>query len=297
MQLVDYKLVLGSDFCCDMYIDQKNFDVGDGISYLDVYCCGIVFGFYVQDELVLCLDLLFNFGLCYDYYVVMGGSINFWVGFIYWLQLDIVFKVFYGSVYWLFNVYEFDYVINIIGGIKVGLMFKVEIMWFIELVLEYVLGVNQCWFWLVFYNNVSNLIVIILDFIDGLYFIENIEGVWVVGSEIEWEGCWLNGVCFKISVSWQKVWDKQIGEIVMNLFCGLFKMYLLGFMFFLSVWCYGLEIFVVIFWCVFNGEVFGYLVSNVNLVNISLVCGFELLVGLYNFFDQKFYDLVGNEYW
>lgn len=295
-QLADHKLVLGSDFRRDTHIDQKNFDVGDGTSYLDAHRRGTVFGLYAQDELALRPDLLLNLGLRYDHHAVTGGSINPRAGLIYRLQPDTALKVLYGSAYRPPNAYELDYVTNTIGGTKAGPTLKAETTRSTELVLEHAPGANQRWLWSVFHNNVSNLIVTTLDPTDGLYFIENIEGARAVGSEIEWEGRWLNGVRLKTSASWQKVRDKQTGEIVMNSPRGLFKMHLSGPMPFLSAWRYGLETLAATSRRAPNGEAPGYLVSNVNLVNTSLARGLELSVGLHNLFDQKFYDPAGNEH-
>lgn len=295
-QLANHKLVLGSDFRRDSRIDQKNFDLDGGTTYLDAHRNGTVFGLYAQDELALRPDLLLNLGLRYDHHTVTGGTVNPRAGLIYRLQPETALKVLYGSAYRPPNAYELDYVTNTLGGTKAGPALKAETTRSAELVLEHAPGASQRWLWSVFHNNVSNLIVTTLDPVDNLYFFENIDGARAVGSEIEWEGRWLNGVRLKTSASWQKVRDKQTGEIVMNSPRGLFKMHLSGPLPVLAAWRYGLETLATTSRRAPNGEAPGYLVSNVTLLNTSLARGLELSVGIHNLFDQKFYDPAGNEH-
>ncbi|HLA39553.1 MAG TPA: TonB-dependent receptor, partial [Candidatus Glassbacteria bacterium] len=205
-------------------------------------------------------------------------------------------KILYGSAYRPPNAYELDYLTNTLGGTKAGPTLKAETIRSTELVLEHAPGAGQRWLWSVFHNDVNNLIVTALDPADDLYFFENIEGARAVGSEIEWEGRWLNGVRLKTSASWQKVRDKQTGEIVMNSPRSLFKMHLSGPLPFLTAWRYGLETLAATSRRAPNGEAPGYLVSNVTLLNTSLARGLELSIGVHNLFDQKFYDPAGNEH-
>ena len=295
-QLANHKLVLGSDFRRDSRIDQKNFDLDGGTTYLDAHRNGTVFGLYAQDELALRPDLLLNLGLRYDHHDVTGGTVNPRAGLIYRLQPETALKVLYGSAYRPPNAYELDYVTNTLGGTKAGPVLKAETTRSAEVVLEHAPSGSQRWLWSVFHNDVSNLIVTTLDPVDNLYFFENIDGARAVGSEIEWEGRWLNGVRLKTSASWQKVRDKQTGEIVMNSPRGLFKMHLSGPLPFLTAWRYGLETLATASRRAPNGEAPGYLVSNVTVLNTSLARGLELSVGIQNLFDQKFYDPAGNEH-
>lgn len=295
-QWTGHKLVLGSDFRRDSRIDQKNFDLDDGTTYLDAHRSGTVFGLYAQDELTLRPDLLLNLGLRYDHHEVTGGTVNPRAGLIYRLQPETALKVLYGSAYRSPNAYELDYITNSLGGTKAGPTLEAETIRSAELVLEHAPGAGQRWLWSIFHNDVNDLIVTTLDPADDLYFFENIDGARAVGSEIEWEGRWLNGVRFKTSASWQKVRNKQTGEIVMNSPRGLFKMHLSGPLPFLAAWRYGLETLAATSRRAPNGEAPGYLVSNVTLLTTSLARGLELSVGIHNLFDQKFYDPAGNEH-
>lgn len=295
-QFANHKLLLGSDFRRNTHIDQKNFDLGGGTTYLDTHRSGTVFGLYAQDELTLRPDLLLNLGLRYDHHSVTGGTVHPRAGLIYRLQPDTAVKVLYGSAYRPPNAYELDYVTHTLGGTKVGPTLKAETTRSTELVLEHSPGSSQRWLWSVFHNDVRNLIVTTLDTADSLYFFENIEGARAVGSEIEWEGRWLNGVRLKTSASWQRVTDKQTGEIVMNSPRGLFKLHLSAPLPFVTTWRYGLETLAVTSRRAPNGDAPGYLVNNVNFINTSLARGFELSIGVHNLFDQKYFDPAGNEH-
>lgn len=294
-QVAGHKLVLGSDFRRDTQINQRNFDVGSaGASYLDAHRRGTVFGLYAQDEFALRPDLLLNMGLRHDQHSAMGSTLNPRAGLIYRLQADTALKLLYGSAYRPPNSYERDYLIDIPGGNKAGAPLKAETIRSTELVLEHAAGAGQRWLWSVFHNDVRNLIVSRLDPVDDMNYFANVDGARAIGSEVEWEGRWLNGIRLKTSASLQRVVDKQSGEVVMNSPRGLFKMQWSGPLF--AQWRYGLETLATTSRRAPNGEAPGYLISSLNLLNASLARGLDLSVGVHNLFDHKFYDPAGNEH-
>lgn len=288
-----HKLVVGGDFRRDTRIDQKNFDRG-GTVYLDSRRKGTVFGLYAQDEYALHPDLTLNFGLRYDHHSASGGTVNPRAGIIYRLQPETALKLLHGSAYRPPNGYELDYITNTPGGSKPGPALKAETTRTTELVLEHAPGASQRWLWTLFHNDVRNLIVTSLDPADGLSFFENIDGARTIGSEIEWERRWLNGIRLKTSASWQRVEDKQTGKTVLNSPRGLFKMQLSGPL--MAGWRYGLETLATSSRQSLKGQAPGYLIANLNLRSPAVLPGLHLSLGVNNLFDQKYFDPAGSEH-
>jgi iron complex outermembrane receptor protein len=289
-----HKLVAGGEFRRDVRIEQRNYDLGSSTVNLDSQRSGSVFGLYGQDEISLAPDWLLNLGLRYDHHSAMGGTVNPRAGLIYQWQPETAVKLLYGSAYRPPNGYERDYITNSSGGTKPGPNLDAETTRSTELVLEHALASGQRWLWTLFHNDVRNLIVTRLDPLDGLYFFENIRGARAVGSEVEWEGRWQNGIRLKTSASWQRVEDKESGEIVKNSPRGLFKLQLSGPL--IAHWRYGLENVATTSRQAPQGEAPGYWITNLNLLSTSLAKGLEVSVGVRNLFDQKFHDPAGAEH-
>lgn len=292
-RLADHKLVAGADFRRDTRIDQKNFDVDGGPVYLDRQRSGTVFGLYLQDELALRPDLSFNLGVRYDHHSASGSSVNPRAGLVYRLQEETALKLLYGSAYRPPNGYELDYSTTA-GGAPSDPRLRAETVRSTELVLEHAPGVSQRWLWSIFHNDVRNLIVSTVDPVDGLGFFENIAGAEAIGSEVEWERRWLNGIRLKTSGSWQRVEDKQTGRLAMNSPRVLAKMQLSGPL--CAGWRYGLETLAAGPRQTLKGQVPGYLVANLNLLSGTLLPGVQLSVGVNNLFDQKYFDPAGVEH-
>lgn len=114
------------------------------------------------------------------------------------------------------------------------------------------------------------------------------------GVEFGYEQNWLGGMCLCMSYSFQCFEDVDIGQMLSNLLCYMFKVNVIVFVW-CSDWCVGIEVKYISNWLMIVGQVGGYWIVNLILLVVWLVFNLEMLISIYNLFDWCYVDLVGLE--
>ena len=290
-----HKLVAGVEYERDYRRDQFNYDVNPYSLNLDDKRSGTREGVYLQDEMTLRENLLFNAGLRYDHHSTSGGVTNPRFGLIWKASPATTLKALYGRAYRAPNAYELYYALLGLGGQKPNPALRPERIRTQELIAEHFLAPDMRLVASVFRNQVSDLISQTTDPADGLLMFRNISQATATGIELELDTAWTGGARLRTSYSLQRTRDDATGATLVNAPRQLAK-FNWSTPLFASAWRGGLEAQYVGRRNSLRSEVAGYWLANLTLSSIKLAPGLEASASIYNLFDRRYADPGGEEH-
>lgn len=287
-QYGQHKLVTGAEYQDNFRQDQKNFDIVPYTLYLDDKRSSKREALYVQDEMTLRENLLFNAGLRYDHYSTTGDSFNPRLALIYNPRPETAIKFLYGTAFRAPDAYELYYDNGIDS--KANPTLKPEKITSYELVAEHQFQPNFRLTASAYYNRIRNLINQVLDPADNLLVYRNIGQTNARGVEFAAERAWENDARLKSSYAWQLSRDQSDHAELVNSPRHLVKLNysvpLLD-----NALRTGAELqYTGSRKTLAGGNTGGYAVANLTLTSQKLAHGLELSASIYNLFDRRYAD-------
>jgi outer membrane receptor protein involved in Fe transport len=288
-----HKLVLGSEFQINFRQDQTNFDRFSGQIGLDDHRSGDRYGFYLQDEITLLDSLKFNGGVRYDHYNTFGGTVNPRLALIYQPAPETALKLAYGTAFRAPNAYELYYAAPSPGGQSPNPELGPEHIETYELSVE-----THAAGWLLtgalFRYHIDQEIEQVRLSTGDLLIYRNVGHLHIDGGTAEIERIWNNGIRLRASYSGQYAEEAGIGRWLSNSPKHLVK-------FNLSAPVYGDALrlgwesqYVADRKTYTADRADGYFLTNLTLTAQKLVPGLEISASVYNLFDERYADPVGD---
>ena len=292
----DHNIVFGVEHRHDINIQQRNFDASPYISYLDSKTRGFTTGVYAQDEITFSEQWLLNIGLRHDH---TGGSSSESstsprLGLIYKPLPQTALKLLYGEAFRSPNAYERYYETETAGGSRVNPNLKPETIRSTELVLEHALTPSQRLIASAYQNDVDNLISQQYDSAADRFYFDNISNVRAKGYELEWSARLRHGIQTRVNMGWQDAEDQRTRSKIENSPARIFKANISAPFMDERVRA-GLEVQAMSERKSWSGEVPGFALVNLTLLVPKLTRNVELSGSVYNLFDRRYFDPVGEE--
>jgi iron complex outermembrane receptor protein len=289
-----HKVVAGAEYQDNYRQDQANFDIGTPPPLnLDDRRSSTRAGMYLQDEITLAEQWLFNAGLRYDHYSTAGDAVNPRLGLI-WSPLDTTaFKLLYGTAFRAPNVYELYYALA--GSQKANPGLKPEKITTYEFVIEHQLRHNFRLTADAYSNKISDNINQVTDPVDELIFM-NTGQVDAHGVELEAERLWDGGARLRTSYAWQISREKDTGDELVNSPRHLAKLN-----YSVPVRDDSLRAGAELQYTgsrktIAGGTAGGHLLANLTLSSERVAQGLEFSASIYNLFDKRYADPGGQEH-
>jgi len=271
-----HTLTLGAEYRDDFRLDRRNFFEASGVPFADDHRTRESYGVYLQGEIRVLTNLLFNAGARYDYYSSVGDTINPRLALIYdpFKDEKSVIKAIYGTAFRAPNFFEllFDPTL------------KPETITTYELVYEQKIGSRLRSSVSGYYNQIDDLI----SFNLGTF--SNVRGAEAKGLELELAGSWPGGLQGRISYTLQETKDRSTGQRLtdspehlgkVNLSVPLLKEKIFA----SAEFQYTSERATLL-----GTEANGFGIVNFTLFSRNLVKGLELSASVYNLLDEKYAD-------
>jgi outer membrane receptor protein involved in Fe transport len=292
----DHNIVFGMEHRHDVRIHQRNFDVSPYVSHLDSRTRGYTTGLFVQDEVTLSEQWLLNAGLRYDR--AGGGSSESStsprLGLIYKPRPQTALKLLYGEAFRSPNAFERYYETATPGGSRRNPALRPETIKSTELVLEHAPTPSQRIIASAYRNDVSNLISQRYDGAADRFYFDNISGVRAKGYEFEWSARLRHGVQTRFSLGWQHAEDEMSGSRVENSPSRTFKANVSAPLMQDRLRA-GLELQAMSERKSWRGAAPGFALVNLTVLAPHLARNVELSGSVYNLFDRRYFDPVGEE--
>jgi outer membrane receptor for ferrienterochelin and colicins len=237
-----------------------------------------------------------NAGVRYDFYSIFGDTINPRVGLIYTPWRSTTFKLLYGEAFRAPNQSELN---NEVGTVQPNPNLKPEKLDTLEFIIEHYFTQQLRGEVNVFHTNISDNIRS-APIANNQTKYQNIGDVESLGVEGQIENSWGDGFQGRLSYSWQDTTDKNTGQRLTNSPEHMIKFNLIA-----PVW---LDKVFLGFETQYlsnrttparrdinnnlipGGKVDDYFISNITLFTQNWVKGLELSAGVYNLFDERYFD-------
>ncbi|NOS73821.1 MAG: TonB-dependent receptor [Methyloglobulus sp.] len=247
---------------------------------------------FVQDDYSITDELSLNAGVRFDYYSIIGSTINPRAGLIYNPWQSTTFKLLYGQAFRAPNQSELH---NDIGRITSNPDLQAEKLDTLEFIIEHYFTQQLRAEFNVFHTNLTDNITAAPN-TNGFVQYQNFGDVESIGVETQIENTWGNGFQGRISYSWQETVNEKTGERLSNSPEHMIKLNLIAPLWQDKVFL-GFETQYMSSRKVppkFNGAPIGkvndYVISNLTVFTQNWVKGLELSAGLYNLFNQRYFD-------
>jgi outer membrane receptor for ferrienterochelin and colicins len=249
---------------------------------------------FVLDDYAITDQISLNAGLRFDYYSIFGSTINPRAGLIYSPWQSTTFKLLYGQAFRAPNQNELNN--NIPGAVVANPNLQPEKLDTLEFIIEHYFNRQLRAEFNVFHTNIKDNITLTATN-NGLAKNQNNRDVESIGFETQIENTWGDGFQGRLSYSWQNTTDKKTGERLTNSPEHMVKLNLIA-----PLWRD--KVFVG-FETQFmssrktpskpangnlSGRVGDYVISNLTVYTQNWVKGLELSAGVYNLFDQRYFD-------
>lgn len=289
-----HKVVTGVEYQDNYRQDQANFNIGTPPPLnLDDRRSSTRAGIYLQDEITLAEQWMFNAGLRYDHYSTAGDAVNPRLGLI-WSPLDTTaFKLLYGTAFRAPNVYELYYALA--GSQKANPGLKPEEITTYEFVVEHQLRPNFRLTADAYSNKISDNINQVTDPVGDLIFM-NTGQVDAHGVELEAERLWDGGARLRTSYAWQISREKDTGAELVNSPRHLAKLNYSVPVRDDSLRAGGELQYTGSRKTQAGGTAGGHLLANLTLSSVRVARGLELSASVYNLFDKRYADPGGPEH-
>jgi iron complex outermembrane receptor protein len=294
-ELKNNKIIGGLEYEDNIRQDQYSYDETPYFAYLDDKRNSKRWAAYVQDELALSKNVIFNAGVRYDHYETFGTNTNPRLSLMYNPLDKTTLKVLYGTAFRVPNVYELYYDDSGLTQ-KANPDLKPEKITTYELVLEQFLGENLRVSAAGFQYKTKDLITLETDPGDGLMIYRNTEKVSANGLELELENRWKSGMRGRISYTIQKVTDDATHELSVNSPRQLAKFNFTASMLNNKLFVALEEQYTDRRKTVAGNYAGGFFITNVTLFSRQMVKGLELSGSVYNLFDKAYGDPSGTEH-
>lgn len=292
----NHSVVFGVEHRQDSRVRQRNFDVKPYVSYLDSRTSSHTTGLYVQDEVTFSDLFLLNLGARYDQ-TGSGSSessISPRIALIFKPRPQTAVKLLYGKAFRSPNAYELYYETDTPGGSRRNPDLKAENIRSTELVLEHALSPSQRIIASAYQNEVSNLISQRFDSALDRFYFDNISSARAKGYEFEWSARLRHSIQARLSLGLQDVEDGSTGVRVENSPSRIFKANVSAPLMSDKLRA-GLELQAISQRKSWRGTAPGFALVNLTLLAPKLIRDIELSASVYNLFDRRYYDPVGEE--
>jgi outer membrane receptor for ferrienterochelin and colicins len=247
---------------------------------------------FIQDDYSITDTLSLNAGVRFDYYSIFGSTINPRAGLIFNPWQSTTFKLLYGQAFRAPNQAELN---NDIGRITSNPNLQPEKLDTLEFIIEHYFTQQLRAEFNVFHTNLTDNITTAPNS-NGFVQYQNIGDVESIGVETQIENTWGNGFQGRFSYSWQETVNEKTGERLSNSPEHMIKLNLIAPLWQDKVFL-GFETQFMSSRKVppkFDGAPVGkvndYVISNLTVFTRNWVKGLELSAGLYNLFNQRYFD-------
>ncbi len=287
------RLAFGAEFQDHVLAEQKAWNAVDGL-YFDENRPFRVWSLYAQDELSIMKNLRAMVEVRHDNYSTWGQTTNPRFGIVYNLSERTTLKLLHGKAFRAPNLYELYYDDESCKKDNPELRPGDIASW--ELVGQHDLGRGLFGTVSVYSYDLNNLITEVTDPPTGMVIYENIDRVKAKGVEFELRGKWKGGLQGYVGCAFQEAEDAKTGELLTNSPKEMAKLGtilpLVPDKLFLSgeVQYLGDRL------TLSGNHADAYVLTNLNLLYRPLRENLELSVGLYNAFNEKYFDPGGAEH-
>lgn len=281
----DHHITIGGQYQDNFHQNLVNYDSANNLnSNVSTYQWAL----FAQDDYSITDELTLNAGLRFDYYSIFGSTINPRIGLIYNPWSSTSFKLLYGEAFRAPNQFELNY--KIPGALRDNQNLKPEKLDTLELIVEHYFTRQLRAEFNVFHTLLHDNIISTSTSSGAQN--QNARDVESVGVEAQIENTWGDGFQGRLSYSWQNTVNEKTGEplsnspehmVKLNFIAPLWQdKVFLGFetQFMSSRKTLNIK----------NGRVGDYVISNLTLFTQNWVKGLELSAGLYNIFDERYFD-------
>ena len=251
--------------------------------------------FYLQDEYAIRKNLLLSAGVRYDWYSTFGGTANPRFGLIWSPQEKTDFKVLYGQAFRAPDDYELRYS-QPSAGFESNSNLRPETIKTTQVVFEKYFWQQASLSASGFYNRIGNLISQSTDPANGLIHFTNLEGVRTKGLEFEFGVKRASGWEGRVSYTLQESHSPLNGDPLSNSPRHLAKVNLIAPLLQKKLFASfeGQEVSRRL--TVVDTKIGGAFVANATLFSKDLLGKLRVSASLYNLFNKRYADPVGQEF-
>ena len=292
--IADHKTMLGIELQDNFRTDQFVFDVAQPANNIFIPGKGSRAGLYAQDEWRVTDTLSATLGLRLDRNSFTGSKLSPRAALIWSPSPATHLKALYGRAHRAPNVFERDHGDGISQA--ANLQLKGESIDTLELVADHRVGADLLLRGSVYQWTMQNIVTLGIDPASGLAQYQSGDGATARGLEMSADKTWATGARLRGSLSLQNV-AQAAGPELPNVPKVLAKVNLSAPLPFVG-WQAGYEL-------QYGGKrlsldgtrLGGYAVSNLHLINDSLVRGLELSLGIHNLFDKRYAHPAADTHW
>lgn len=286
----DHRISVGGQYQDNFHQNLINYDFTNN---LDSRVSTYQWALFVQDDYTITDQLTLNAGLRYDYYSIFGSTVNPRVGLIYNPWDATTFKLLYGEAFRAPNQFELNY--KIPNSLRDNPRLKPEKLDTIEFIVEHYFTRQLRAELNVFHTYLIDNIISTPTPTGAKNL--NARDVESIGVETQVENTWGDGFQGRISYSWQNTVDEKTREPLSNSPEHMIKINLIAplwedklFLGFETQFMSSRKILSKDANNKKGGRVDDYVISNLTLFSQNWVKGLELSAGLYNIFDERYFD-------
>jgi outer membrane receptor for ferrienterochelin and colicins len=288
-----HKFNAGAEYQFNPKQNQRNWNEDPFELVLDDKRNSNQWALYIQDEVQVFKNLIFNAGVRYDNYEQFGGTANPRLACIFSPFEKTDFKLIYGTAFRAPNVYELYYASFPQKG---NPDLDPEKITTYEIVYDQYLSGNIVMTLTGFYNKIKDLIDSTVDPVDNLQVFKNINDVKAKGLELEFEGKWGNGLTGRLSYTFQETEDRDTGKSLVNSPKHLAKLGIIVPVIKEKLFAGLEEHFLSKRKTLTDRHTDSFFITNLTLFSQKLLKGLEASGSIYNMFDKKYSDPGGIEH-